>query len=309
MFLHHQDIITNVTVSCVGGNNTSLLPVILLEERCIDLILIDRSWMAFLMISIDTRVGSMTDWDLELDNMRTTWLVYAKAKVLNIIPLTCGDDQGNLGGLTMRQGKAVYGKRGGLRSKLGSLVVGGLVDWVVGFDRFGSDNRFWYDKWCADTDTPLKDLFPLLFVCATNWDASIESVVSSPISSISAPSTALYKVLSGRSFLGKAFGVSKPLAIFLSSFGRRLEEDHLLLHCEIASALWYFVFQTFGIHWVIPAKVIDLLFGWHNWFGKHYSGVWNLASALLDVVGVARATWGFMEASSLPDFIASLNTV
>jgi hypothetical protein len=73
MFLHHQDIITNVTVSCVGGNNTSLLPVILLEERCIDLILIDRSWMAFLMISIDTRVGSMTDWDLELDNMRTTW--------------------------------------------------------------------------------------------------------------------------------------------------------------------------------------------------------------------------------------------
>ena len=32
----------------------------------------------------------------------------------------------------MRQGKAVYGKRGGLRSKFGSLVVGGLVDWVVG---------------------------------------------------------------------------------------------------------------------------------------------------------------------------------
>ena len=113
--------------------------------------------------------------------------------------------------------------------------------------------------------------------------------------------------------------------------------DHLLLHCEIASALWYFVFQTFGIHWVIPAKVIDLLFGWPNWFGKHYSGVWDLAPLCLmwsvwqernrrifedlekslnhlkeqfsGLLYDCSRTWGFMEASSLPDFIALLNTV
>ena len=57
--------------------------------------------------------------------------------------------------------------------------------------------------------------------------------------------------------------------------------DHLLLHCEIASALWVFVSQTFGIHWVIPAKVIDLLFGWHNWFGRHSSDIWNLVPLCL----------------------------
>ena len=36
--------------------------------------------------------------------------------------------------------------------------------------------RFWMDKWCGDT--PLKDLFPHLFLCSTNREASIESVIS-----------------------------------------------------------------------------------------------------------------------------------
>ena len=60
-----------------------------------------------------------------------------------------------------------------------------------------------------------------------------------------------------------------------------LSTAHLLHHCELATALWGFVFQTFGIHWVIPAKVIDLSFGWHNWFGKHSSEVWNLVPLCL----------------------------
>ena len=52
--------------------------------------------------------------------------------------------------------------------------------------------------------------------------------------------------------------------------------NHLLLHCNVASELWSFIFQSFGIHWVLARRVIDLLFGWRNWFGKHDSGVWNL---------------------------------
>ncbi len=47
----------------------------------------------------------------------------------------------------------------------------------------GDRIRFWNDKWCGVM--PLKDLFPLLFVCSTNQDASIESVLSRPASSIS----------------------------------------------------------------------------------------------------------------------------
>jgi hypothetical protein len=49
--------------------------------------------------------------------------------------------------------------------------------------------------------------------------------------------------------------------------------DHLLLHCSVASNLWNFVYRSFGIQWAISGKVMDLLFGWRNWFGKHSSGV------------------------------------
>ena len=40
----------------------------------------------------------------------------------------------------------------------------------------GDRIRFWMDKWCGDI--PLKDLFPLLFLCSTNRDASLEFVMS-----------------------------------------------------------------------------------------------------------------------------------
>ena len=36
---------------------------------------------------------------------------------------------------------------------------------------------------------------------------------------------------------------------------------HLLLHCEMAYQLWSFVFITFGLSWVIPRSIPDLLFG------------------------------------------------
>ena len=111
-------------------------------------------------------------------------------------------------------------------------------------------------------------------------------------------------------------------------------EDHLLLHCEVATALWGFVFQTFGIQWVLPAKVLDLLFGWYNWFGRHSSDIWNLVplylvwslwqernhriedleksliylqEQFLGLLYDCSRSWGFMEASSLSDFVVSLN--
>ena len=52
--------------------------------------------------------------------------------------------------------------------------------------------------------------------------------------------------------------------------------DHLLLHCKMAYRLWSFVFITFGVSWVIPRSIPDLLFGWWNWLGKHSSQIWNL---------------------------------
>ena len=49
--------------------------------------------------------------------------------------------------------------------------------------------------------------------------------------------------------------------------------DHLLLHCEMAYRLWSFVFITFGLSWVIPRSIPDLLFGWWNWLEKHSSQI------------------------------------
>ena len=45
--------------------------------------------------------------------------------------------------------------------------------------------------------------------------------------------------------------------------------DHLLLHCPIACELWSLVLCLFGIHWVMPHKVIGLFESWQDMFGWH----------------------------------------
>jgi hypothetical protein len=106
------------------------------------------------------------------------------------------------------------------------------------------------------------------------------------------------------------------------------------LFCEVATALWCSVFSMFGIQWVLPAKVLDMLAGWHNWFGRRSSAVWNLAPLCVmwslwkernrrifedlekpfshlqeqfsGLLFDCSRSWGFTEASSLPDFVVSL---
>jgi hypothetical protein len=38
--------------------------------------------------------------------------------------------------------------------------------------------------------------------------------------------------------------------------------DHLLLHCEVARDLWSYIFSLFGIEWVMPRMVLELLTSW-----------------------------------------------
>jgi hypothetical protein len=33
--------------------------------------------------------------------------------------------------------------------------------------------------------------------------------------------------------------------------------DHLLIHCEIASALWNAIFNSVGLTWVMPSQVVN----------------------------------------------------
>jgi hypothetical protein len=92
---------------------------------------------------------------------------------------------------------------------------------------------------------------------------------------------------------------------------------------------------AFGVAWVFPEKIADLLFGWYNWVGKNSSKVWNLV--LLSLMWTIwrernRRTfedkeqpktklfelfyghlfdwariWGYSLASSLADFVVSLH--
>ena len=57
--------------------------------------------------------------------------------------------------------------------------------------------------------------------------------------------------------------------------------DHLLLFCLIAHSLWMYMLWLFGIKWVVPSSVVDLLFCWYHWLGKHNSDIWDLVPSCL----------------------------
>ena len=57
--------------------------------------------------------------------------------------------------------------------------------------------------------------------------------------------------------------------------------DHLLIFCSVAHSMWMYMLYLFGIDWVMPGLVADLLFCWNHWLWKHNSDIWNLVSGCL----------------------------
>ena len=49
--------------------------------------------------------------------------------------------------------------------------------------------------------------------------------------------------------------------------------NHLLLFCPIAHSLWMYMLRLFGIDWVMPGAIKDLLLCWFHWIGKHSSDI------------------------------------
>ena len=45
--------------------------------------------------------------------------------------------------------------------------------------------------------------------------------------------------------------------------------DHLLLRYPTTYELWTVVCCLFGLHWVMPYRVLDMLVAWQGSFGKH----------------------------------------
>uniref|UniRef100_A0A2N9I4J4 Reverse transcriptase domain-containing protein n=1 Tax=Fagus sylvatica TaxID=28930 RepID=A0A2N9I4J4_FAGSY len=111
--------------------------------------------------------------------------------------------------------------------------------------------------------------------------------------------------------------------------------NHLLIHCTMASDLWHLILRSFGVIWVFPSNIADLLFGWFNCFGKPKSSVWNLVPLCLmwtiwrernsrifedeehSIPKLAETffgflfdwarVWGLTSEISLPAFVVSLN--
>ena len=110
--------------------------------------------------------------------------------------------------------------------------------------------------------------------------------------------------------------------------------DHLLLFCPIAHSLWMYMLRLFGIEWVMPSLVVDLLFCWYHWLGKHSSDIWDLVPGYLmwtiwaernrrsfedeektvvQLLEFCQRTlfnwsrcWGYSDCSTLLDFLLSI---
>ena len=52
--------------------------------------------------------------------------------------------------------------------------------------------------------------------------------------------------------------------------------NYLLLHCEIASALWHTIFSWFGLLWVMPCRVGDLFDCWWPGGCSRSAVVWKM---------------------------------
>ena len=51
--------------------------------------------------------------------------------------------------------------------------------------------------------------------------------------------------------------------------------DHLFLHCPVATDLWAMVLGLFGVNWVMPKFVVEILACWQGQFGRHCNGhIW-----------------------------------
>ena len=82
--------------------------------------------------------------------------------------------------------------------------------------------------------------------------------------------------------------------------------DHLLISCSLAHSLWMHMIQLFGIDWVMPGLVVDLLCCWHHWLGKYNSNIWNLVLGCLMLTIWRRDPYQIFFFRTLMDWLAAL---
>ena len=99
--------------------------------------------------------------------------------------------------------------------------------------------------------------------------------------------------------------------------------DHLLIFCPLAHSMWMHMIQLFGIDWVMPGSVADLLCCWHHWLGKNNSFIWNMwtiwtecnqrsfeniEKSMAQLLDLCQRTqcWGLSNCSTIIDFLLFL---
>jgi hypothetical protein len=84
--------------------------------------------------------------------------------------------------------------------------------------------------------------------------------------------------------------------------------NHLLLHCNIVSALWYYICSLFGLAWVMPRLVRDLLACWRRKTGNSYSeALWKMILlCLMWCMWRERNDWSFEDNERM---VAKLKTL
>ena len=51
--------------------------------------------------------------------------------------------------------------------------------------------------------------------------------------------------------------------------------DYILIHCTKTKVLWELLFALFGVMWILPLSIREILLGWHGSFmGKKRKKVW-----------------------------------
>jgi hypothetical protein len=86
--------------------------------------------------------------------------------------------------------------------------------------------------------------------------------------------------------------------------------DHLLLHCEMANALWNTIFSLVGLLWVMPSQVVDLFACWKGqffgrsgtlygrWFRLALCGVFG-GREMIGVLKIVNGRWWNLRIFSL----------
>jgi hypothetical protein len=61
--------------------------------------------------------------------------------------------------------------------------------------------------------------------------------------------------------------------------------DHLLLYCDVVYAIWSACFSCFGMSWVMPRNVINLLNCWWSYGRPRSVALWKMVPLLVCMEG------------------------